>query len=114
MFWVLVLRSRMPFENFCVRIMPKILNAQTVMLNKKPLNEDHRTQDVLMNELERYCFTHTSKEPDYLLELIQLSNEHMEFSKKISGRIIGRLLKLLVQLSKPTTVLVDYWVAEEC
>lgn len=85
--------------------MPKILNAQTVMLNKKPLNEDHRTQDVLMNELERYCFTHTSKEPDYLLELIQLSNEHMEFSKKISGRIIGRLLKLLVQLSKPTTVL---------
>lgn len=78
---------------------------KAVMLDKTLPKKNRKPENLLSNKLEHYCFTHTSAEPDYLLELIKLSNEHMEFSKKISGRIVGRLLKLLVQLSKPTTLL---------
>jgi caffeoyl-CoA O-methyltransferase len=60
---------------------------------------------MLPSEIEHYCFEHTSAEPEYLQKLVQLSNEHMEYSKKISGRVIGRTLKLLVQLLKPKRLL---------
>ncbi len=65
-------------------------------------NESH---SMLSPELEHYCFTHTSPEPEHLQTLVQLSDEHMEYSKKISGRLVGRTLKLLVQLLSPNSIL---------
>jgi len=55
--------------------------------------------------LENYCFETTQAEPDLLLELIEKTYSDMGFPNKLSGRAIGRTLKLLVALSKPKKAL---------
>lgn len=51
--------------------------------------------------LEDYCINTTQAEPDLLLELIEKTHSDMGYPNKLSGRTVGRTLKLLVSLSKP-------------
>ncbi|MDE1462315.1 class I SAM-dependent methyltransferase [Spartinivicinus sp. A2-2] len=55
--------------------------------------------------IDQYCFDQTTPEPPLLQELIDTTNEQMGYPVKLSGRIIGRLLKLITQLSQTKTVL---------
>lgn len=58
-----------------------------------------------ISSLENYCFETTQPEPELLLELIEKTYSEMGYPGKLSGRIIGRTLKLLVSLSKPKKAL---------
>ncbi|MCX4028769.1 class I SAM-dependent methyltransferase [Endozoicomonas sp. SM1973] len=63
-------------------------------------------KDFLVNPaIDQYCFDQTTPEPPLLQELIDATNEQMGYPVKLSGRIIGRLLKLITQLSQTKTVL---------
>lgn len=55
--------------------------------------------------LEEYCLNTTQTEPDLLLELIEKTYSEMGFPEKLSGRIIGRTLKLLISISRPKQAL---------
>ena len=52
-------------------------------------------------EINQYCFENTSQEPELLLELIQATQQRTGWPNKLSGRIVGRFLKLIVELHKP-------------
>ena len=49
--------------------------------------------------IESYARAHTGKEPILLEHLIQETRESMALPQMLSGRIEGRLLKMLVQLT---------------
>ncbi|TBR44747.1 methyltransferase [Marinomonas agarivorans] len=55
--------------------------------------------------LEDYCFETTQAEPELLLELIDKTQSDMGYPNKLSGRTIGRTLKLLTGLCKPSLAL---------
>lgn len=57
------------------------------------------------NRLESYCFDTTQPESDLLLELIEKTQSDMGYPNKLSGRTVGRTLKILVSLSKPKRAL---------
>lgn len=62
--------------------------------------------EFLVNEaVEDYAFLSTSPEPELLQELIDETNKNMGWPQKLSGRLVGRTLKLLAQLHQPKTVL---------
>ena len=50
-------------------------------------------------KLERYAYEHSSSEPQYLSDLIHETSQKTKLSHMLTGRIEGRLLKLLVQIS---------------
>lgn len=50
-------------------------------------------------EIEDYCRAHTSAPPPLLAELQTWTREHEEMHRMLTGRLEGRLLKMLVQLS---------------
>jgi caffeoyl-CoA O-methyltransferase len=56
-------------------------------------------------QIDNYCVTHTSSESELLLELLKKTEIEMDFTNKISGRLIGRTLRLLTQLHQPKRVL---------
>lgn len=55
--------------------------------------------------LEEYIARHTSPEPDYLYRLWRATNIHTVHGRMASGHVQGRLLKMLVELSRPTNIL---------
>jgi caffeoyl-CoA O-methyltransferase len=55
-------------------------------------------------EIEEYAHAHTRAEPELLLKLIATTHELNDYPQMLTGRIEGRLLKLLVQLSRPRLV----------
>jgi predicted O-methyltransferase YrrM len=55
--------------------------------------------------LESYILAHTSPEPDYLYRLWRATNIHMLHGRMASGHLQGRLLKMLVQMIRPKTIL---------
>ncbi|KAA0874184.1 O-methyltransferase [Nitrincola tapanii] len=60
----------------------------------------------LVNEaVEDYAFINTSAEPPLLQELIDATNENMGWPQKLSGRLVGRTLKLLAALTQPKQAL---------
>lgn len=59
----------------------------------------------LPEHLERYALEHTRAEPELLLELIEQTYEQMGFPGKLSGRLIGRTLKMLCAIHQPQRVL---------
>ncbi|MBU2710337.1 O-methyltransferase [Zooshikella harenae] len=62
--------------------------------------------DYLVNpDIEDYCHQHTTKESDLLLSLIDETNQNMGYPVKLSGRQVGRLLKLIVSISQTKTIL---------
>lgn len=56
-------------------------------------------------ELEEYILRHTEPESDYLHQLWRSTNIHLLAGRMASGHRQGRLLKMLVQMIRPTTIL---------
>ncbi|GGO83268.1 O-methyltransferase [Marinobacterium nitratireducens] len=62
--------------------------------------------DFLVNEaIEDYAFLSTGKEPALLQELIDATNANMGWPQKLSGRLVGRTLKMLTALAQPKVAL---------
>ncbi|SIT00592.1 O-methyltransferase [Neptunomonas antarctica] len=62
--------------------------------------------EYLVNEaIEDYAFLNTSEEPPLLKELIAATNETMGWPQKLSGRLVGRTLKMLSTLQQPKNAL---------
>jgi len=61
--------------------------------------------NIVDEALDRYAYEHTRPEPAHLRELAARTRERMEQSQMLTGRVEGRLLKLLVQLCRPRLVL---------
>ena len=62
--------------------------------------------EYLVNEaIEDYAFLNTSEEPPLLQELIDGTNENMGWPQKLSGRLVGRTLKMLSAIHQPERAL---------
>lgn len=62
--------------------------------------------DFLVDEaVEDYAFLSTRSEPELLQELIDQTNINMGWPQKLSGRLVGRTLKMLSAVSKPKRAL---------
>jgi predicted O-methyltransferase YrrM len=74
------------------------------MAKSKTQNPNHTT---LSGEalLDEYVLSHSDPEPDYLYRLWRATNIHMLHGRMASGRLQGRLLKMLVQMVRPRNVL---------
>lgn len=57
------------------------------------------------NELQEYLEAHSSAEPTLLYNVWREANIHLLQPRMLSGHLQGRLLKLLVMLSRPRNVL---------
>lgn len=51
--------------------------------------------------VEDYAYVSTQAEPQLLQELIDATNEQMGWPQKLSGRLVGRTLKMLAALTRP-------------
>ncbi|MBN4054558.1 class I SAM-dependent methyltransferase [Nitrospira defluvii] len=56
---------------------------------------------LVSEEIELYAERNTRLEPEQLQKLMAFTYEHMELPQMLTGRLEGRLLKLLVQLVQP-------------
>src|SRR5918995_4363805 len=56
-------------------------------------------------DMDRYAFSHTSAEPDLLQALAARTQNEMRDREMLTGRVEGRLLKMIVQLCQPHFVL---------
>ena len=62
--------------------------------------------DFLVDEaIEDYAFLVTAEEPQLLQELIDQTNLNMGWPQKLSGRLVGRTLKMLSALKQPKRAL---------
>ncbi|WP_370052808.1 O-methyltransferase [Neptunomonas sp.] len=62
--------------------------------------------EYLVNEaVEDYAFLNTSEEPALLKELIDATNQNMGWPQKLSGRLVGRTLKMLSAIHQPNRAL---------
>ncbi len=79
------------------------------MVEYRPLVNDTSVSamtDFIVNEaIEDYAFISTGAEPALLQELIDATNENMGWPQKLSGRLVGRTLKMLVALAQPKVAL---------
>ena len=55
--------------------------------------------------LEDYVLSHIEPEPEYLYRLWRATNLHTIHGRMASGHLQGRLLKMLVQMIRPKTIL---------
>ncbi len=55
--------------------------------------------------LDDYILAHTEPEPDYLYRLWRATNVRTIHGRMASGHLQGRLLKMLVEMIRPTTIL---------
>ena len=55
--------------------------------------------------LDEYILAHTEPEPDYLYRLWRATNVHTIHGRMASGHLQGRLLKMLVRMIRPATIL---------
>ncbi|MBQ8989802.1 MAG: O-methyltransferase [Prevotella sp.] len=55
--------------------------------------------------LDEYILAHTEPEPDYLYRLWRATNLHTVHGRMASGHLQGRLLKMLVEMIRPKTIL---------
>lgn len=55
--------------------------------------------------IDKYCVETTQPEPDLLLELVEKTYTDMGYPNKLSGRTIGRTLKLLAKIHQPKRAL---------
>jgi len=62
-------------------------------------------KQLLIEGIEQYALEKTRPEPNLLTELEQQTQAEMEHPQMLTGRLEGRLLKLLVQLCQPRLVL---------
>lgn len=62
--------------------------------------------ELLVDErIDSYAFEHTTPEPELLQSLAERTGRDMKDPQMLTGRVEGRLLKLLVQLCRPRQVL---------
>ncbi|MEX2124606.1 MAG: class I SAM-dependent methyltransferase [Woeseia sp.] len=62
--------------------------------------------DLLVDEsIDQYAFRNTTAEPELLQLLADRTYREMEDSQMLTGRVEGRLLKLIVQLCQPKFIL---------
>ena len=61
--------------------------------------------DILNKKIEQYVFSHTQKESSLLTELEKETYQKMELPQMLTGRIEGRFLKMLVQLTNTKNIL---------
>ena len=57
------------------------------------------------DELTSYILSHIEPEPEYLYRLWRATNIHTIHGRMVSGHLQGRLLKMLVQMIRPTNIL---------
>lgn len=55
--------------------------------------------------LDDYILQHSDAEPEYLYRLWRATNLHLLHGRMASGHLQGRLLKMLVQMIRPKTIL---------
>ncbi|GAA5521180.1 O-methyltransferase [Aliifodinibius salicampi] len=60
---------------------------------------------MVSKEIEDYAISHTSKEDPLIQELLEVANQKLEHTDMISGRLVGRLLAFLVELSGADRIL---------
>lgn len=60
--------------------------------------------NLIDENIEAYCWCHTTPEPELLQELINETRETMDMPQMLTGRIEGRFLKMLVALTGAETV----------
>lgn len=61
--------------------------------------------ELINREIEEYAKSFTSEEPGILKELVRVSEQEVEYTDMLSGRQMGRLLQLLVQVSGSKRIL---------
>jgi caffeoyl-CoA O-methyltransferase len=62
--------------------------------------------ELLVDEsIDQYAFRNTSAEPELLKSLVERTYREVDDPQMLTGRVEGRLLKLIVQLSRPKFVL---------
>ena len=70
------------------------------------LSGNHASQfSTLSSQLEDYVLQHSEPEPEYLYRLWRATNIHTLHGRMASGHLQGRLLKMLVQMIRPKTIL---------
>ena len=70
------------------------------------LSGNHTSQfSTLSSQLEDYVLQHSEPEPEYLYRLWRATNIHTLHGRMASGHLQGRLLKMLVQMIRPKTIL---------
>ena len=57
------------------------------------------------DSIGQYILSHSDPEPDYLYRLYRATNIHTLHGRMASGHLQGRLLKMLVQMIRPKTIL---------
>ncbi|HLR26733.1 MAG TPA: O-methyltransferase [Fodinibius sp.] len=57
------------------------------------------------SKIEQYIRAHTTSESSHIQELMEASDDELEFVDMMSGRMVGRLLALLIKLSGARRVL---------
>lgn len=55
--------------------------------------------------LDDYVLAHSDPEPEYLYRLWRATNIHILHGRMASGRLQGRLLKMLVQMARPKNII---------
>lgn len=58
-----------------------------------------------LQAIERYALEHTTEDSDLIQELIAVSQKDLEFTDMLSGRLVGRLLSILIKISGAQRVL---------
>lgn len=56
-------------------------------------------------KIDKYSEEHTTPESENILELIQSSDEELEYIDMLSGRVVGQLLGILVKISNTKRIL---------
>lgn len=73
-------------------------------MKSKTQDPNHTTLDG-ETVLDNYVREHSDAEPDYLYRLYRATNIHMLHGRMASGHLQGRLLKMMVEMVKPTNIL---------
>lgn len=55
--------------------------------------------------LDEYVLSHSDAEPEYLYRLWRATNIHILHGRMVSGRLQGRLLKMMVQMIRPRNII---------
>jgi len=61
--------------------------------------------EITNKQIADYCESFTTEEPDIVKELVEASDDDLEFIDMLSGRQVGMLLKMLVQISGAKRIL---------
>ncbi|MDX1638475.1 MAG: class I SAM-dependent methyltransferase [Balneolaceae bacterium] len=56
-------------------------------------------------DIQNYAREHTTSEPELIQELVEKANRELEYTDMLSGRVVGKLLQMLVAISGAQRVL---------